>query len=93
MYIEALAAPDTINTIPDKTLKAFADHGQLHGAMASDGSDCEAMLARVTDAGVDIDALAQRLQADGAQAFVKSWQQLMQVIESKGAELGTGTAG
>lgn len=93
LYVDALAAPDTINTIPDKTLKAFADHGRLHGAMASDGGDCEAVLARFTGAGVDIDALAQRLQVEGAQAFVKSWQQLMQVIQTKGAALATGTAG
>ena len=77
LYIEALAAPDTINTLPEKTLRAFADHGELRGTMDTDGGDSEIMLARFAKIGVDIDALALQLQRDGAQAFVKSWQGLL----------------
>ena len=71
LYVEALAAPDTINTIPEKTLKAFAEHGVLKGAMSVDGGDAEAMLARFAQAGVDIDTLASKLQKDGAQVLCK----------------------
>ena len=87
LYVEALAAPDTINTIPEKTLHAFAEHGELKGAMAEDGGDAEAMLARFTQAGIDVDALATQLQRDGAQTFVKSWQELLQRIDDKRAVL------
>ncbi|QOY61672.1 transaldolase [Lysobacter sp. H21R4] len=82
LYIEALAAPDTINTVPEKTLHAFADHGQLSGAMALDGGDSEAVLQRFSAAGVNIPALADRLQVEGAEAFVKSWKELLHTIES-----------
>ncbi|MGY1424840.1 transaldolase [Lysobacter sp. A289] len=93
LYIEALAAPDTINTIPEKTLRAFQDHGTLGGEMAVDGGDAEATLAEFTKAGVDIDALATQLQHEGAQSFVDSWQELMGCIESKGQALaGKGDA-
>src|SRR6185312_5595990 len=81
LYVEALAAPDTINTIPEKTLHAFAEHGELKGAMAEDGGDAEAVLARFTQAGIDVDVLAKQLQRDGARAFVKSWQELLQRID------------
>ena len=87
LYVEALAAPDTIDTIPEKTLHAFADHGVLEGPMAVDGGDAEAMLTRFAQAGVDVHALAQQLQREGAQSFVKSWQQLLQRIEDKSAAL------
>ncbi|WP_222564440.1 transaldolase [Novilysobacter antarcticus] len=87
LYIEALAAPDTINTIPEKTLHAFADHGRLSGVMAVDGGDSEATLARFSAAGVDIAALADRLQVEGAEAFVKSWKELLQTIESRSRSL------
>ena len=87
LYVEALAAPDTINTIPEKTLHAFAAQGKLQGAMAEDGGDAEAVLAHFAQAGVDIDALAERLQREGAQAFVKSWRALMQRIDAKGEAL------
>lgn len=87
LYIEALAAPDTINTIPEKTLHAFAEHGSLHGAMVEDGGDAEAVLARFAPAGIDVDALAERLQREGAQAFVKSWQALMQRLDAKSEAL------
>lgn len=89
LYVEALAAPDTIDTIPEKTLLAFAEHGVLNGALADDGVEAEAMLARFTQAGIDIDALALQLQHAGAQAFVKSWQQLLQRIADKSAALAS----
>jgi len=84
LYIEALAAPDTIATIPAKTLRAFAEHGNLRGVMAADGGDAEAVLARFVSAGIDVDGLATTLQRDGAQAFVKSWAELLQLIDSTG---------
>ena len=87
LYIEAFAAPDTVDTMPEKTLLAFADHGKLSGVMAPDGGDAEAVLARFASAGIDIDSVARQLQHDGAQSFVKSWQQLMQRIASKSAAL------
>ena len=89
LYVEALAAPDTIDTIPEKTLQAFAEHGALKGTMAEDGGDVEAMLARFAQAGIDIDALAIQLQHEGAQSFVKSWQQLLQRIAGKSAALAS----
>ena len=87
LYVTALAAPNTVNTLPEKTLLAFADHGHVDGVMAIDGGDVDAMLAKIGKAGVDVDALALQLQQDGAQAFVKSWQQLMQRIAAKASAL------
>jgi transaldolase len=87
LYVEALAAPDTIDTIPEKTLRAFAEHGEIKGVMAEDGGDAEAVLARFAKAGIDIDALATQLQRDGAQAFVKSWKELMTRIAEKSEAL------
>jgi transaldolase len=87
LYVEALAAPDTINTIPEKTLLAFADHGKVRGTMAEDGGDADAVRARFEKAGIDTEALALQLQRDGARAFVKSWEQLMARIETKGEAL------
>lgn len=87
LYIEALAAPDTINTIPEKTLHAFQDHGAVHGEMARDGGNAEATLAKFSNAGIDIDALATQLQHEGAQSFVESWQELMDCIKTKGRAL------
>ena len=93
LYIEALAAPDTVNTMPEKTLRALADHGVIHAAMAVDGGDAETMLARYAQAGIDIAALATQLQTDGASSFVKSWQELMQRIADKSRALaGAGSA-
>ena len=85
LYIEALAAPDTIDTMPEKTLRAFVDHGKAGSAMAEDGGDAEATLQTLAKAGagIDIDALATRLQEEGAASFVKSWQQLLQRIADK----------
>ncbi|MEO7051334.1 MAG: transaldolase [Rhodanobacter sp.] len=88
LYINALAAPDTINTIPEETLRAFAEHGHLDGVMPLDGGEADAMLARIGKAGVDVEALARKLQQDGADAFVKSWKQLLQRIADKAAALG-----
>src|SRR5450631_2127076 len=87
LYIKALAAPDTVNTIPEATLKAFADHGEIGAVMPTDGGDCEQVLQEFTKAGVDIDALGLQLQVDGAKAFVNSWNELLVVIESKSAVL------
>jgi transaldolase len=87
MYVEALAAPDTINTIPEKTLRAFAEHGQLKGPMPEDGGDAEAVLKKFVESGIDIDALAEQLQKEGAQAFVKSWKGLLQRIADKSEAL------
>jgi len=83
LYIEGLAAALTINTMPEGTLKAFADHGEVGPTLPADGGDCEAVLARFAKAGVDIDALAARLQEEGAASFVKSWNELIEVIASK----------
>ena len=90
MYVTALAAPDTIDTMPEKTLHALAEGGPVHEALRADGGDSEAMLARFVKAGIDIDALAEKLQRDGADAFVKSWRQLLQRIADKRAHLGAG---
>lgn len=83
LYIEALAAPDTINTMPEKTLLAFAEHGECSEIMAEDGGDAEAVLTEFARAGVDVDALAIRLQRDGARLFVDSWKSLLQRIADK----------
>ena len=83
LYVEALAAPDTIDTMPEKTLRAFAEHGELKRVMAEDGGDAEAVLTRFAKAGMDTDALAIQLQRDGAQAFTKSWTELMTRIADK----------
>jgi transaldolase len=87
LYVKALAAPFTINTMPEQTLKALADHGELGDILAADGGDCEEVLAEFAKAGIDIDALATRLQDEGAVSFVKSWDELMAVIASKSAAL------
>ena len=87
LYIKTLAAPFTVNTMPESTLKALADHGALGGLMPADGGDSDQVLARFADAGIDVDALAGQLQAEGAKSFVSSWQELMGVIASKSAAL------
>lgn len=83
LYVEALAAPDTINTIPDKTLAALVDHGRIHEVMPTDGGDADATIAAFRAAGVDAAALAVRLQDEGTAAFDKSWQDLLACIASK----------
>jgi transaldolase len=89
LYVEALAAPDTVDTMPEKTLLAFAESGKLNGVMAKDGGDAEEMLARFARAGINVEALATQLQVDGAASFVKSWTELMQRIKDKSAALAT----
>ena len=83
LYISGLAAPFTINTMPEKTLLAFADHGKITGSMMSDGGSCDETLAAFTKAGIDLKELAATLQKEGAEAFVTSWNDLMNVIDSK----------
>ncbi|MES2407364.1 MAG: transaldolase [Pseudomonadota bacterium] len=83
LYLEALAAPDTINTIPEKTMLAFAEHGKVKGALPPAGGDAEALLAEFTRAGVDNAALASELQREGARSFTQSWHDLMERIASK----------
>ena len=87
LYIKALAAPFTVNTMPEGTLKALADHGEIGPMLPADGGDCEDVLARFAKAGIDLDALAAQLQDEGAKSFVKSWNELMAVIASKSAAL------
>jgi transaldolase len=89
LYVEALAAPDTVNTMPDKTLLAFAAQGKLDDVIPPDGGDCEATLREFGKSGIDIDALAVKLQQEGAASFVKSWQELMQLIVVKSSALAT----
>lgn len=87
LYIKSLAAPFTVNTMPEGTLKALADHGDLSEIMSADGGDCEAVLDQFAAAGIDIDELGAKLQDDGAKSFVSSWNDLMGVIASKSATL------
>ncbi len=87
LYVKALAAPFTVNTMPEATLKALARHSQLGSILSPDGGGCEAVLEQFVQAGIDLDALASRLQEDGAKSFVKSWNELMRVIASKAEEL------
>src|SRR5262245_26546794 len=88
LYVKALAAPFTVNTMPEGTLKAIADHGSIGGLLTPDGGDSDAVLARFASAGVDVAALATQLQDEGAKAFVNSWRELMAVIAGKSAALG-----
>jgi transaldolase len=83
LYIKALAAPFTVNTMPEATLKALADHGEPGTIMAPDGGDCEKVLAEFAKAGINVDTLAAQLQDEGAKSFVKSWNELLAVIASK----------
>ncbi|MGD9736891.1 MAG: transaldolase [Solirubrobacterales bacterium] len=83
LYIEAFASPLTVNTMPEPTLKAFADHGHVGDLMAADGGNSEQVLKEFEEAGIDVEALAQRLQNEGKASFVKSWEELMESIESK----------
>jgi transaldolase len=83
LYIKALAAPFTVNTMPEKTLLALADHGEIGPTLPPDGGNCEEVLADFAKAGIDIDALGAELQDEGAKAFVQSWKELMDVIETK----------
>lgn len=86
-YVEALAAPFTVDTIPEATLHALAEHGRIDGAAPADGGDCEAVLAAHRAAGIDLEVLAAKLQTDGIAAFNASWADLMAMLEAKGAAL------
>ncbi len=92
LYVKGLAAPFTVNTMPEGTLKALATHEQLGPLIPADGGDCEEVLAKVRDAGIDIDELAAQLQVQGANAFVKSWNELLAVISSKSEVMKESTA-
>jgi len=87
LYIKALAAPFTVNTMPEGTLKALAQHTELGTLLPADGGDCEEVLGRFAKSGIDVDRLAAQLQEEGAKSFVKSWNDLMNVIASKSAAL------
>jgi transaldolase len=87
LYIKSLAAPFTVNTMPEETLKALADHGEVGATIAADGGNAEEELARFAEAKIDIRALSRQLQDEGAKSFVKSWNDLMGVISSKSAAL------
>jgi len=87
LYVKSLAAPFTVNTMPEATLKALAEHTDLGSILPADGGDAEEVLAEFGKAGVDIDALATQLQDEGAKSFVKSWNELMGVIESKSSAI------
>jgi transaldolase len=87
LYVKALAAPFTINTMPEGTLKAFAEHGEVGELLAADGGDCEMVLASFAKAGINVDALAAQLQNEGAASFVKSWNDLIACVESKSAAM------
>jgi transaldolase len=87
LYVKALAAPFTVNTMPEGTLHALAEHGDIGAILPADGGDCEAVLTRFAEAGIDVPALSSQLQDEGAKSFVKSWNDLMQVIGSKSTAL------
>jgi len=90
LYIKSLAAPNTVNTMPEGTLKALADHGDIGATLARDGGDCEKVIADFGKAGINVDALGVQLQDEGAKSFVESWNDLMKVIESKSMVLAKG---
>jgi len=92
LYVKALAAPDTINTIPEKTLLAFADHGEVGEILPVDGGDAEAVIAAFAKAGIDDEKLSADLQREGADSFVKSWKDLLDCIETKSAALAGAAA-
>ena len=87
LYIQTLATPFTVNTMPEGTLKAFADHGELGLIMPADGNDADKVLGQFAETGVDVERLGDQLQEEGAKSFVKSWNELMTVIASKGESL------
>ncbi len=87
LYVKALAAPFTVNTMPEGTLNALAEHGEVEGILPAHGGDCEEVLTRFAKAGIDIDALAAQLQDEGARSFVKSWKELMGCIASRSEAL------
>jgi len=93
LYVEGFAAPMTINTMPDETLEAFHDHGKVGEPLPADGGDADEVLAAFAAVGIDIEALAAKLQSDGATAFVHSWHDLMKRIDDQVSEVTEGRAG
>ncbi|MEP7313796.1 MAG: transaldolase [Pseudomonadota bacterium] len=87
LYVEALAAPDTINTLPEKTLRAFADHGAIKNVLPTDGGDAEEMLRAFEHEGVDLASLAADLQRQGTESFAKSWKNLLDCLAEKSSAL------
>jgi transaldolase len=87
LYIKELAAPLTVNTMPEKTLKAFAEHGEVTGILPPDAGDSDAVLTQFAAVGVEVESLARKLQDEGAASFIQSWNELMAVIESKSSAL------
>lgn len=87
LYVNALPAPDTVNTMPEATLLALAGYDKIGPVLSADGGDCEQVLSDFMKAGIDLDALAARLQDDGAKSFVRSWNELLAVITSKSKTL------
>src|SRR6201987_486390 len=87
LYVKALAAPFTVNTMPESTLKALANRKELGSILPADGGNCEEVLSRFAEAGINIDELAAQLQDEGAQTFVKSWNELMSVVDATGVML------
>jgi transaldolase len=87
LYIGALAAPNTVNTMPEETLLAFGEHGQVSGVIPRDGAECEEVLAEFGRVGIDVAKLGADLQKDGAKSFVESWQDLLKAIEIKSEAL------
>ncbi len=92
LYVDALAAPDTINTMPEQTLQAYADHGKEPERMSHNGSDGDTVVQRFAQAGINADALAERLQREGADSFSKSWQALLKQIDDKRASVAKASA-
>jgi transaldolase len=92
LYVEALAAPDTVDTIPDKTLKAFADHGTVGAPLPFDGGDAEGVIAEFRKLGIDDASLASRLQKEGAASFQKSWDSLLAGLGQKTSQLAAASA-
>jgi transaldolase len=82
LYVKALAAPFTVNTMPESTLKALANRKEVGSILPADGGDAEEVLSRFTEAGIDIESMASQLQKEGAKLFVKSWNELMSVVDS-----------
>jgi transaldolase len=87
LYVTALAAPNTVNTMPEETLLAFGDHGGLKGALTADGGSCDQTLAAIGKAGVEVAALAAQLQTEGAESFNASWKNLLKSIDTKSKAL------
>src|SRR5262245_40832688 len=83
LYVKCLAAPFTVNTMPDGTLKALAEHGDVGPILPAHGGDCEEVLTRFAEAGIDVHALATQLQDNGTHSFIKSWQELLECVASK----------